>query len=120
MSIIISPEASQDLDEISSYLSNFSLDAATRFVDAVAQKCETLAKVWFQRGVSAVSPPSIFRCRWGRMFVYTKSLHNDGNLNPRCFASCKILKPSFACRREGFFLLIASVPSLKARLCCQT
>ncbi len=40
---IISPEASQDLDEIYSYISHYSFDAATRFVDAFDRKCETVA-----------------------------------------------------------------------------
>jgi toxin ParE1/3/4 len=38
-------EAIQDLDDIVSYLSSFSLHAVNRFLNAFEQKCETLANL---------------------------------------------------------------------------
>lgn len=40
----LTDEAIQDLNDIYDYISNLSLDTASRFVDAFEQKCETLAK----------------------------------------------------------------------------
>lgn len=37
-------EAIQDLDDISNYISDFSLDGATRFLDAFERKCEALTQ----------------------------------------------------------------------------
>lgn len=41
---IISPEASQDLDEISDYFLSRSLEAGERFVNRFEQKCKSLVK----------------------------------------------------------------------------
>lgn len=41
---IISPEASQDLDEISDYFLSRSLEAGERFVNGFEQKCKNLMK----------------------------------------------------------------------------
>lgn len=41
---IISPEASQDLDEISDYFLSRSLEAGERFVSGFEQKCKNLVK----------------------------------------------------------------------------
>lgn len=41
---IISPEASQDLDEISDYFLSQSLEAGERFVNKFEQKCKNLVK----------------------------------------------------------------------------
>jgi toxin ParE1/3/4 len=41
---IISPEASQDLDEISDYFLSRSIEAGERFVNAFEQKCRNLVK----------------------------------------------------------------------------
>ena len=39
---VISPEASQDLDEISDYFASRNVNAGERFVNAFEQKCRTL------------------------------------------------------------------------------
>lgn len=41
----LTDEAIQDLDDIVTYLSSFSLNAGNRFLDAFEQKCETLARL---------------------------------------------------------------------------
>jgi toxin ParE1/3/4 len=41
---IISPEASQDLDEITDYFANRNIEAGERFVNAFEQKCRNLVK----------------------------------------------------------------------------
>ncbi|OUL27192.1 plasmid stabilization protein [Nostoc sp. RF31YmG] len=41
---IISPEAIQDLDEISEYFASRNLDAGDRFVNGFEEKCENLVK----------------------------------------------------------------------------
>ncbi|MBD2203350.1 type II toxin-antitoxin system RelE/ParE family toxin [Calothrix sp. FACHB-1219] len=41
---IISPEAIQDLDEISEYFASRNLDAGDRFVNSFAEKCQNLVK----------------------------------------------------------------------------
>ena len=40
---ILAPRAIEDIDAIYDYIASNNLDAAERFVDAVEQKCETLA-----------------------------------------------------------------------------
>lgn len=41
---IISPEASQDLDEITDYFASRNIEAGERFVNAFEQKCRNLVK----------------------------------------------------------------------------
>jgi toxin ParE1/3/4 len=40
----LTDEAIQDLDDISTYMSDFSLDTATNFLDSFERKCEALTQ----------------------------------------------------------------------------
>ncbi len=40
----LTDEAIQDIEDIYNYLSDFSLDAAARFLDTFEQKCETIVR----------------------------------------------------------------------------
>ncbi|HAG80241.1 MAG TPA: type II toxin-antitoxin system RelE/ParE family toxin [Cyanobacteria bacterium UBA12227] len=54
---IISPEASQDLDEISDYFTSRNIEAGERFINAFEQKCRNL--ITFQnmgRSYSEIEP----------------------------------------------------------------